>query len=393
MRVGPEDDPVAWLIDTSHLLPPHELGPVVARALAACGATDVALHLIDHDERRLNRLWPPAVGSASIEVDGTVAGAAYAAGRTRAEALEGAARQWVPLLDGTARLGVVAVDLPAPSPHPALVAQVERVVALAAELLVAKEQYTDDFEVARRCRPMTLAAELQRSNLPPNALVTPAVAVAGILQPAYAVAGDSFDYALGAAGLDVAVLDSVGHDLASALVSHLVQGSLRNSRRRGLDLVESYEVADATLASMYPDHRFATAAFGHLDPATGSFRWVSAGHPAPLVVRGNEVTGEASTVATMPIGLRHTGVPAVNQVDLAPGDSLVLYTDGVTEGGARGGERFGLERFVDVLERVLDEAVPPAEVLRRLVHAVLAHSAYELHDDTTIVLVQRRRQP
>ena len=75
---------------------------------------------------------------------------------------------------------------------------------------------------------------------------------------------------------------------------------------------------------------------------------------------------------------------------LDPGDAVVLYTDGVTEGGVRGGERFGLDRFVDVLGRVLDEGLPPAEVLRRLVTAVLEHSAHELHDDMGIVLVQRR---
>ena len=75
---------------------------------------------------------------------------------------------------------------------------------------------------------------------------------------------------------------------------------------------------------------------------------------------------------------------------LEPGDGLVLYTDGVTEGGARGGERFGLERFVELLDGVLVEGLPPAEVLRRLVKAVLEHTAYELHDDAGIVLVQRR---
>jgi serine phosphatase RsbU (regulator of sigma subunit) len=188
----------------------------------------------------------------------------------------------------------------------------------------------------------------------------------------------------------VAILDSVGHDLDSSLVSHLVQGSLRNSRRRGLDLPAAYTVADEALGDLYPDQRFATAAFGHLDLGSGRFRWISAGHPAPLVVRGTDVAGEAPTVPTTPIGLRHTNAPDVNEVVLDRGDAVVRYTDGVTEGGVRGGERFGLDRFVDVLGRILVEGLPPAEVLRRLVAEVLEHSAHELHDDMGIVLVQRR---
>jgi hypothetical protein len=73
----------------------------------------------------------------------------------------------------------------------------------------------------------------------------------------------------------------------------------------------------------------------------------------------------------------------VNEVVLERGDALLFYTDGVTEGGARGGERFGVDRLVDLLGRTLLSGMPPAELLRRLVAAVLEHTAYELHDDTT----------
>jgi serine phosphatase RsbU (regulator of sigma subunit) len=214
------------------------------------------------------------------------------------------------------------------------------------------------------------------------------VAVAGILLPAYEVAGDSFDYALGPEGLDVAVIDSVGHELTSSLISHLVQGSLRNSRRNGLGLAEAYAAADAAVARVFPDMQFATAAFGRLDLASGRFRWVSAGHPPPLVLRGGRVAGEAPTLPVRPIGVGGS-TAVLNEVTIGPGDGFVLYTDGVTEGGVRGGERFGLDRFVSLLDAALHAAVPPAEVLRRLVGAVLEHSMYELHDDTSVLLVMR----
>jgi serine phosphatase RsbU (regulator of sigma subunit) len=384
----PEHDPVRWLLEVSHTLAPTDLGAAVTRALTAQGAVAVDLYVVDHDHLRLHPLVLPGT---AIDIDGTVGGRAFAWERTQSEPSNGGGvRIWVPLIDGTARLGVLGVDLPRPEADDAALRTLHEVASLTAELLVSKGQYTDLVELSRRHRPMSLGAELQRSNLPPVALVTDKVAVAGVLQPAYDVAGDSFDYALNHDGLHVAILDSVGHDLDSSMISHLVQGSLRNSRRLGLGLVETYSAADEALAQRYEDQRFATAAFGRLDPDTGRFCWISAGHPPPLVLRGGTVEGEARCEPTVPIGLRHRSTPTVNELELEPGDGLVLYTDGVTEGGARGGERFGLDRFVEVLGGVLVEGLPPAEVLRRLVHAVLEHTAYELHDDAGIVLVQRR---
>ena len=86
-------------------------------------------------------------------------------------------------------------------------------------------------------------------------------------------------------------------------MSHLVQGCLRNSRSNGLDLPSAYEVADAALARVFPDMRFATAAFGHLDLDSGRFPWMAAGHPPPLLLRGGQVIGEVPTVPVAPIGL------------------------------------------------------------------------------------------
>jgi len=104
------------------------------------------------------------------------------------------------------------------------------------------------------------------------------------------------------------------------------------------------------------------------------------------------VVGEVEAVATLPIGLGGTD-PVVNEVVLEVGDALLLYTDGVVEGGVRRSEPFGLERLTDLLGRNLLSDLPPAETLRRLVVAVFEHSAYELRDDTTLLLVERGTEP
>ena len=384
---GAAADVVAWLLRVSHDLPPADLGSAIGEALAVIGARSSCIYLVDHDHRSLHPDAPAGADADTVAVDGTTGGRAFSLERTIVVSNHTGTRVWLPMIDGTARLGVILVELEGIDVDDHTVGALEEVASLAAELYITKSQYTDAIEHVRRHRTMSLSAELQRANLPPVALVTPRVAVAGMLLPAYEVAGDSFDYALNQRFLHLAVIDSVGHEVESSLVSHLVQGCLRNSRRAGLDLPGAYAMADAAVARVFPDMRFATAAFGDLDLDSGRFAWVSAGHPPPLLLRSGKVIGEVPTVPVAPIGLGGKD-PVVNHVDLEPGDSLVVYTDGVTEGGVRGGERFGLDRLVDLLGRVMVEGLPPAERVRRLVNAVLEHSAHELRDDTTVVLVQ-----
>jgi len=389
----PRADPLAWLLEVSHTLPPARLGAAVAEALGQIGVRSSCIYLADHDQMSLHPVAPTSDAHPSLDVDGTVGGRAFVLERTVTVATDGGVRLWVPLLDGTARLGVLCADLDADQVADGhTTGLIERLAALGAELVVTKGNYTDVIERTRRRRAMSLEAELQRCSLPPLALVTPSVAVAGLLLPAYEVAGDSFDYALNEDDLEVAVIDSVGHEVESSVVSHLVYGSLRNSRRNALDLPDAYLAADAVVARVFNDLCFATAAFGRLDLASGRFRWISAGHPPPLLVRDGKVIGEPATLPVVPIGLGGVD-PPVNEVVLEPGDRLLLYTDGATEGGVPGGERFGLDRLADLLGRTLLAGLPPAETLRRLVQSVLDHSAYDLRDDTSMVLVEYRGAP
>ena len=383
-------DSLAWLLTTAHHLPPADLAGAVSEALARVGAVSSYLFLADHQQAWLQLFGPSAGASSPLRVDGTVAGRAFTLEMTCMIATDSGVRMWVPVVDGTARLGVLAVDLSADDARDAQTQRsVEHVASLAAQLVMTKSEYTDTVELVRRNRKMSLAAELQRTTLPPMALATPRVMVAGILEPAYEVAGDSFDYALNPDVLHVAIIDSVGHDIESSVISHLVNGSLRNSRRNGLDLPGAYVRANEALTTVFRELTFATAAFGQLDLGSGRFSWVSAGHPPPLVIRGGKVIHEADSTPALPIGLSGAD-PAVNRLTLDPGDMLLLYTDGVVEGGRRGTERFGLDRLTDLLSRNLLADLPAAETLRRVVRAVLEHAAHELHDDLTMVLIEYR---
>ena len=165
MRASSGADAVRWLLEVSHTLPPADLGDAVAQAMASLGATASCVFLIDHDQRRMHPFGPGADDHDPVDLDTTIAGRAFTAERTQTATTAAAVRLWVPLIDGTARLGVVAVDLPrtATTATPCAVQELASLVAL---LVITKGHYTDAMEQVRRHRPMTLAAGTTREQAP-----------------------------------------------------------------------------------------------------------------------------------------------------------------------------------------------------------------------------------
>jgi hypothetical protein len=208
---------------------------------------------------------------------------------------------------------------------------VRRLAGLAADLIVTKDAYTDIFARIRAARPLELAAQLQRSNLPPLAMTTPALDLAGILEPAYEVGGDAFDYALNGHLLHVGVFDAMGHGLDAATMCTVVLAAYRHGRRRDTDLTDLYAAMDGIVTASFPG-RFATAGIGELDVSSGELSWITGGHPRPLLVRDAQVLGELGGQVSRPLGL--SGRPVVESVELQPGDRVLLFTDGSSRSGS-----------------------------------------------------------
>jgi serine phosphatase RsbU (regulator of sigma subunit) len=283
----------------------------------------------------------------------------------------------------------------------ALTTRLQRFATLLAALVVSKSMYGDSIVRLRRSAGMGLAAEMQWSLLPPLTFASETVSVAGGLEPAYAVAGDSLDYAVEAGTARFAVFDGMGHGLASAQLTSLAVAAYRNGRRAGLSLVETVEHVDAAIAHSFHQDGFATAVVGELDTVTGLFRWLSAGHLPPLLMREGRAVRNLEVEPVLPLGLGRLSDPApdgaqrrvVGQEQLQPGDLLLLYTDGVTEARSPDGEFFGLDRLVDLVVRNLAAGLPAAETMRRVVRALLEHQSGDLDDDATLVLVQWHGNP
>jgi serine phosphatase RsbU (regulator of sigma subunit) len=115
---------------------------------------------------------------------------------------------------------------------------------------------------------------------------------------------------------------------------------------------------------------------------------VNAGHPSPLHIRGTTVLGPIECAPALPLGLEDTP-PAVAQVELTPGDRLLLYSDGVID-ATRGDEHYDEEHLHADVEHVLEDGVPLAETVRRLNRRLMTWRGGQTRDDSTLMLVEWR---
>lgn len=369
-----------------HFAGPDDL-PALARAAGReLGAEDTVVYLVDYDQVSLMPL--ANADERVLPVEGTVAGRAFSEIAVMSVNGHDRLTVWAPLLDGTQRLGVLEYRFPADTvPDEALLDGCRSVMSLMGEVVLTRGKYGDLIEKTRRRKPMSLAAELQWSQLPPLTFVTPRVAIAGVLVPTEEVAGDSFDYAINGNAAQIAIVDAMGHGLDATLTSAVAVGQLRNCRRRNLDLVDTVTEMNESIRDRFGPERFVTAVVGDLDTVTGSWTWVNCGHPAALLVRGGRVVKRLDVAVNPPLGLIE-GVPEVGSERLEPSDRLVLYTDGVTEARDQSGKFFGVDRLIDFVTRHSAAGRPAAETLRRLNLAILEHQTGVLQDDATTVLVE-----
>jgi hypothetical protein len=387
-------DALQALLRRTHLSAPSDLARVVAEEAGRLGAREVALHLVDYD---LETLVPLPGGGRDgrepLSIAGTVAGRAF----STTSILRGAGEEpglqwlWIPLMDGTERVGVIGMAFAEEALTEPLVAACERYAHLVATLIVTKGDYGDAFELVRRRRPMTIASELAWSLAPPMVFATDDLALAGMLEPCYDNGGDALDYAIDGRCLHLAVFDAMGHGLAAAGVAAFAISAYRNSRRGGLDLLETYAAMHEAVGGQFPDDRFVTALIGRLDLDTGRLRWIGAGHPPPLLLRGGRHPHTLHHVPTAPLGVAPASPPVVAEASLEPGDLLLFYTDGLTEARDPEGRMFSITRLSQFIAHEAASGHTAPETLRRLRHAVIGRHQAELRDDATALLLEWRR--
>jgi serine phosphatase RsbU (regulator of sigma subunit) len=236
---------------------------------------------------------------------------------------------------------------------------------------------------------MTLAAEIQWALLPPMTMITPHVALAGILEPAYGVAGDSFDYAINDNVVHLAVIDAMGHGLNAAILATLAISAYRHARRANVGLADLYGLMDAAIDEQFGPDQFVTAQMMRLDIATGHLQWVNAGHPAPLLIRDRRVVRALENPGTLPVGFGGA-TPQISEQLLRRGDRVLFFTDGAIEEHKPGGEQFGQERLIEFVERAGRVGEGVQEMVRSLSHSLTRARGGATTDDATLFLVEWR---
>ncbi|MFB0631456.1 PP2C family protein-serine/threonine phosphatase [Streptomyces sp. AB3(2024)] len=398
MTVGGRADPdrsesfgeelLGVLLDGAHELPPHLVGPLVAETMTRMGGRDPQILLQDYGQQQLVPLpaYDGAAGDA-LPIDRSEAGRCFLESRPVEVLTPDGIRVHLPLLDGGDQVGVLAVTLDGVDDDTRRL--LRRIAGLAADLLQTKNGYTDLFFRTRRGEPMSVAAEIQWSLLPPLSMVMPHVAVAGVLEPAYAVAGDSFDYALNGDVLHLAMVDAMGHGLDAATMATVAIGAYRHARRISIELSEIYLFMDRAVAEQFaPDH-FVTAQMMRLDTDTGRLQWVNAGHPAPMLIRAHRVVRRLDSPTTLPVGFGGDQ-PQVSAVALEPGDRVLCFTDGLIEEHKSGQEQFGEKQLIDWVNQLEQADHGIRAVARDLSHTLKRARGETTSDDASLVLFEWR---
>ncbi len=365
-----------------------DLHTALLAALKPLAGSDPVIYLADFAHQTL---IPVPIGDGKSEladepIASTMPGRAFITREPVTAAREDGVRIWVPLVEGTMRTGVLAVTLA--TIDESTLANISMLGVFAGLALAATAPLSDRSHLRRRGRTMSLAATMQWGLMPPLAAATERASIAGVLEPAYDIAGDGFDYAINSDAIEFAILDGMGHGVASSMLTGLAIGAYRHSRREGSSIPQIHAAIEHAIAEQYDGEAFATGIIGRLSTVTGELDWSCAGHPPPLLLRGRSVIAELTCEPVVPFGLGGDPAGSVGLQVLEPGDAVLLYTDGVIEARTTTGEEFGLPRLIDLVERESASGRDGEELLRRVVRAVLDYQVTELRDDATMMLVE-----
>ncbi|MEH1015894.1 PP2C family protein-serine/threonine phosphatase [Micromonospora sp. CPCC 206060] len=277
------------------------------------------------------------------------------------------------------RVGVLRLA-PAPT-DPQEYAELTEIGTVLAHELGCVDAGTDRYTVAARTRRLTLAAEMQWELLPGRSRVRPSFSLAGQLEPAYAVRGDSFDWSDDGHRLWLSALNGMGEGVAASALTALATHALRNARRAGLSLADQAALADQAVYACHRGAQHVSVLLMELELATGLMTVVDAGSPRLVLLREGKAI-EQPLDAQFPLGMFDGTEYESQRFRLEVGDRLFVLSDGVVDATSATGRYGG-----SALDRFLRRTGPmaPLEAVRSLLGDLRAFVSAELNDDAVVV--------
>jgi serine phosphatase RsbU (regulator of sigma subunit) len=233
-----------------------------------------------------------------------------------------------------------------------------------------------------------LAARVQRMFLPISRPSIAGLEIAGMMQPVRGVGGDYYDYIpVNEHTIQVVIADVAGKGVPAALLMSATAAAVQLEVREKRDMLEVVNRLNNGIRSVSDGSRYVTLVLAEIDALRRSFRYVNCGHNPALLFRAKTRDVIPMNSSCFPVGMFDSEACEVNRADLAAGDILVLYTDGITEAENSQGEEFGMERLSAVIRR--DSSVSAEELMDSIFQSAEAFcQGVGFNDDATALVVK-----
>jgi serine phosphatase RsbU (regulator of sigma subunit) len=285
-------------------------------------------------------------------------------------------------------LGILYLDSKRPAAFSKLDRQILDALAVEAASILDNARLVERERQRQRLeQELSIAREIQQALLPRGFLDFPHLAISAVNTPCHAVGGDYFDvFPMSDDRTAFVIADVAGKGIGAALLTTMLQGAL-TGMTLGADPARVFHHINDFLCKHAEVGRYATMFFGMLD-RKGNLDYLNAGHPSPLLLRRGEAS-EIFTEGSFPVGLMADAKYAAVRVPLEPGDTLVLFSDGVTEAADPEDQMFGIPRLSEALAGHHD--APLDQLQKRVVDSIenFARGASQA-DDITLLLIRFR---
>jgi phosphoserine phosphatase RsbU/P len=293
-------------------------------------------------------------------------------------------------LQGLAVLGPRLSEEPYSTSDKRLLASVASQAGIAMRSITLAEKMAATMEAERRTeQEMQIARQVQSRLLPQQAPSLMTLECAGKCIQTRAVGGDYYDFLdLGTGRLGLVLADISGKGMSAALLMANLQANLRSQYALALeDIPRLLRSVNRLFYKNTETSHYATTFFAVYDDDTRRLRYVNCGHNPPLLVRAGGAVEHLGATATV-LGLFEEWDCSVAELQLAAGDVLVIYTDGVSEAADDKEEEFGEERLVEVTRRHQQQSAD--EILEAVLAEVQGFSRGEQADDMTLIVARGR---